>query len=237
MCALIEPRLMIDPPPASRIISATAWAAKKWWRTLTAMRSSHSAWSMSATRSRWSLAALLTSTRIGPSRFSQRMIACCRARTFRTLHSANITSRPASNSSRSSASPLSASMSTNATRASCAASWATNSAPRPDAPPLTNAVRPRRLGYRAKTGASLESWPMGSVQPEFTGGSELLKLGPQLLWNREGEQFEGLRDPFRRRNADHGGGDQFRPRRELERGGGERDVVAPADCLHRLRRP
>jgi hypothetical protein len=29
MCALIEPRQMIDPPPASRIIGATAWAAKK----------------------------------------------------------------------------------------------------------------------------------------------------------------------------------------------------------------
>src|SRR5215216_3218870 len=41
MCALIDPRLMIEPPPASRIISATAWAAKKWCRTLTAIRSSH----------------------------------------------------------------------------------------------------------------------------------------------------------------------------------------------------
>ena len=37
-----------------------------------------------------------------------------------------------------------------------AASWLTNSAPRPEAPPLTNAVRPRRLGYVANTGCSLE---------------------------------------------------------------------------------
>src|SRR5215217_4946323 len=67
MCALIDPRLMIEPPPASRIISATAWAAKKWCRRLTAIRSSHRARSISATLSRWSFAALLTSTRIGPS--------------------------------------------------------------------------------------------------------------------------------------------------------------------------
>ena len=30
MWALIEPRLMIEPPPAARIMGATACAAKKW---------------------------------------------------------------------------------------------------------------------------------------------------------------------------------------------------------------
>src|SRR5262247_3071329 len=36
----VEPRLMMDPPPAAAIAGATAWAAKNWWRTFTAKRSS-----------------------------------------------------------------------------------------------------------------------------------------------------------------------------------------------------
>ena len=28
LCQLIEPKLMIEPPPAARIIGATAWMAK-----------------------------------------------------------------------------------------------------------------------------------------------------------------------------------------------------------------
>ena len=69
-----------------------------------------------------------------------------RAWTFRTSHGTNSASAPWPRSWRSNAVPRSASMSTNATVAPCAASWVTNSAPRPEAPPLTNAVRPRRLG-------------------------------------------------------------------------------------------
>ena len=40
VCQDIEPKLMIDPPPAARIIGATAWMAKNWWRRLVAIRSS-----------------------------------------------------------------------------------------------------------------------------------------------------------------------------------------------------
>ena len=56
----------MEPPPAAAIAGATAWAAKNWWRRLTAKRSSqYSGVTLSiAWRSSW--AALLTSTRIGP---------------------------------------------------------------------------------------------------------------------------------------------------------------------------
>jgi hypothetical protein len=36
----VEPKLMIEPPPAAAISGATAWAAKNWWRRFTANRSS-----------------------------------------------------------------------------------------------------------------------------------------------------------------------------------------------------
>ena len=68
MCALIEPRLTTEPRPASRISGTTAWVAKKWWRRLICMNSSHSSTLSVSTACRWSLAALLTSTVTGPSR-------------------------------------------------------------------------------------------------------------------------------------------------------------------------
>ena len=37
---LVEPKLTIEPPPASFIIGNTAWAAKNWCLRFTAIRSS-----------------------------------------------------------------------------------------------------------------------------------------------------------------------------------------------------
>ena len=56
---VIEPKLMIEPPPRLAICGRTACAAKNWWRRFTAMRSSQYSTVTSSVRWRSSLPALL----------------------------------------------------------------------------------------------------------------------------------------------------------------------------------
>ena len=84
MCGLIEPMFTTEPWPAARIIGTTAWVAKKWWRTLISMNSSHLDALSVSTGMRSSFAALLTSTVTGPSCSPVAAIASCRASMSRT---------------------------------------------------------------------------------------------------------------------------------------------------------
>ena len=79
LCQLTDPKSMIEPPPAARIIGATAWMAKNWWRRLVAIRSSQNSGVTSSHLWRWSFAALLTNTVIGPSRRAASAIAARKA--------------------------------------------------------------------------------------------------------------------------------------------------------------
>jgi len=86
----VEPKLMMEPPPAAVMSGATACAAKKWWRRFTAKRSSQYS---GVTRSivwRSSCAALLTSTRIGPSRALASAMADWSAGMSRRSHGRNV---------------------------------------------------------------------------------------------------------------------------------------------------
>src|SRR5437868_5014168 len=64
--ALMEARLMIDPPPAAAMPGWTARAARRVGARLTAGRSRHAAASVSSAAWRVSSATLLISTRVGP---------------------------------------------------------------------------------------------------------------------------------------------------------------------------
>ena len=146
-CQLMEPKLTMEPPPAAFIIGATAWMAKNWWRKLVAIRSSQNAGVTSCQAWRWSLAALFTSTVTGPSfRATAAIAACSAAMSVRSQCWKNGSGWPASRNDWHRAKAASSAMSTNATWAPWWAKAETSAAPMPDAPPVTNTTRPRKLG-------------------------------------------------------------------------------------------
>src|SRR5262245_5702322 len=146
-----EPKLMIEPPPASAIAGTTAWAAKNWWRKFTANRSSQYSGVTLSMEWRSSWAALLTRTRAGPWSARASSTAARSAAMSRRSQAMNVgagTPRPRIRST--SAREASRWISTNATRARCSHRCSTMDAPMPLPPPVTNTARSSRLGYEAK---------------------------------------------------------------------------------------
>jgi hypothetical protein len=72
---LTEPKLMIEPPPAAFMSVLTFLAAKNWCFRFTAMPASQLSEVVASILWRWSLAALFSSTVIGPKRSRTTSIA------------------------------------------------------------------------------------------------------------------------------------------------------------------
>jgi hypothetical protein len=155
---LTEPKLTIEPPPAAFMSVLTFLAAKNWCFRFTAMPLSQLSGVVSSILWRWSLAALFSSTVIGPRR--PRIMSIAASSFAMSVMSACTNSggvfAPGVNRL-TSASAFGTSMSTKPTRAPCATNCSTSVSPMPVEPPVINTTRSTKLGYRASDaiGASL----------------------------------------------------------------------------------
>src|SRR5262245_28872876 len=149
---LIDPKLMIEPPPRRFICGATDWMAKNIGRRLIAMRSSQYSGVTLLQSWRMSLAALLTSTPTSPRSRPTRSIVAWKAGISVMSQRVKCGATPycarmVSHNARLDAS----SMSTKATRAPWSTKPSTMAASMPEPPPVTNTVLPRKLGYLPKS--------------------------------------------------------------------------------------
>ena len=144
---LTEPKLMIEPPPAAFMSALTFLAAKNWCFRFTATPASQLCGVVSSILWRWSLAALLSSTVIGPKRRRTVSIAAssCAMSVMSVGTNSGVVLAPAARRL-ASASPLATSMSTKPTRAPWATNCSTSVSPMPVEPPVISTTRSTRLG-------------------------------------------------------------------------------------------
>ena len=146
----VEPKLTIEPPPASAMAGATACAAKNWWRRFTAKRSSQYSGVTRLDRVPLVVGRVVDQhadrpeprLRLGHRRAQRRDVA-------QVAREEQRRGQAAAGSSRRAPSEASRWISTNATRARWAQKCSTMEAPMPLPPPVTNTTRSSRLGYVA----------------------------------------------------------------------------------------
>ena len=140
MCQLIDPMLMIDPPPAFAISGWTACEAKKWWFRFNFSLSSQYSGVTSSGSWRWSFAALLISTRTAPKSFSICLTDFLRATMSVRSQFMNTGGKSSEVSLLASSCEASSRISINATLDPCLAKASTKEAPIPEPPPVISIV-------------------------------------------------------------------------------------------------
>ena len=141
-----EPKLMMEPPPATFMSSSTACEAKNWCFRFTPMRSSQYSGVTSSVTWRSSRAALLTRMVMGPSADLILSMARRSASMSRTSQSSKCDLAPAPAMLAITSAAAVSSMSMKPTWVFCLAKASTMEAPMPLAPPVTSATLPASEG-------------------------------------------------------------------------------------------